>query len=282
MRKDVVNAKVLQGVLGAAEESGALPDPGEVAHLPLSRNASGAQFMLMQDQALRDKLCLLVFCGLSQRRIAERLGVDKNTVLRAIKSEEFQVEYARQRDVLLAKVNDHVIARLDEIALECLELKISILRASGGMAKRVKPHLQNQVANELLELWNNTKRDRKGGGLPDEFKAVWERAMQRRLPDGSTVTEKVTFSGSPGPDVRGGFVAGTGGPAATVDGDAGADHRTSGAPQNARGVLGDGSDRADGAGDSGPRTEGDRASEAGDSGGDSAARDTSGRFGATE
>ena len=287
-KRDALDQRVKEAVLGAAEAEGALPPEGTLVHLPESRNAALPHYGLMLDESLRDKLCMLVFVGLSQREIARRLGVDKNTVMRTIKSEAFQVEYARQRDILLAKVNEHIVMRLDEIALECVELKIDIMRASGRYAKRVKPPLQNQVANELLELWSNAKRNAKGGGLPDEFKAIWERAIKRKQADGTTITERVRLTGPPAPTPAG--FAGAGGwddaaGGGSGDGDhaaEGEEHRTPGAHEDAGGAGGPRSDAGDGAVDVEPESANDGHPAEGDVGGGAAAGDVSGRFGAPE
>ena len=146
----------------------------------------------MERNALMDILCLYKFAGLSHREIAKRTEMTPRLIRTLVLDPRFAMVYGEFRKDRIGKIGDSIGERVSEVMQEALEVKIDMLRRSKS------EWLKNTIANELIQMGKEFTHG-KGSVLSDELKGIWQRAIKRSLPDGTTVTETQTVTGSLGP-----------------------------------------------------------------------------------
>ena len=142
----------------------------------------------MERNALMDILCLYQFAGLSHREIAKRTEMTPRLIRELVLDPRFAMVYGEFRKDRIGRIGDAIGERVSEVMQEALEVKIDMLRRSKS------EWLKNTIANELIQMGKEFTHG-KGSVLSDELKGIWQRAIRKNLPDGSTVTETRTITG---------------------------------------------------------------------------------------
>jgi len=142
----------------------------------------------MERNALMDILCLYQFAGLSHREIAKRTEMTPRLIRALVLDPRFAMVYGEFRKERIGKIGDAIGERVSEVMQEALEVKIDMLRQSKS------EWLKNTIANELLQMGKEFTHG-KGSVLSEELKGIWQRAIRKNLPDGTTVTETRTVTG---------------------------------------------------------------------------------------
>lgn len=145
----------------------------------------------MERNALMDIMCLYQFAGLSHREIAKRTEMTPRLIRTLVLDPRFAMVYGEFRKDRIGKIGDSIGERVSEVMQEALEVKIDMLRRSKS------EWLKNTIANELIQMGKEFTHG-KGSVLSDELKGIWQRAIRKHLPDGTTVTETQTVTGSLG------------------------------------------------------------------------------------
>lgn len=159
------------GVLGAGPGSGGIISDPEIRYLVIQYR------------------CL----GLSSRRVAKRLGIHHSTVSRFVKTPGYLAEFERRRGEITARIEENTRSMLQEIVIEAIQGKISDMRKSKNA------FLRNKIRNELIALWREVSPTAGKGTTADRLRGVYERAISRKLENGTTVTEKYRLSGQATP-----------------------------------------------------------------------------------
>jgi len=146
----------------------------------------------MERNALMDILCLYQFAGLSHREIAKRTEMTPRLIRELVLDPRFAMVYGEFRKERIGKIGDSIGERVAEVMQEALEIKIEMLRRSQS------EWLKNTIANELIAMGKEFTHG-KGSVLSDELKGIWQRAIRKSLPDGTTITETRTVTGNLGP-----------------------------------------------------------------------------------
>lgn len=150
--------------------------------------ASGRVNLIVKS-GLSQQVVWLRFFGYSNHAVAERLKVSDDSIDRYVKTPHFVDLYEKERPAMLAKVDDALRERVQEVMLEALQVKIDLMRSAS-----CNRFLKNKIATELLELG---KQAIGGSGRPsDEIWAIYEEA-KREGPKGTTITKTTRIEGPP-------------------------------------------------------------------------------------
>lgn len=185
---------------------------------------------LAQHPVMAHNVVWLAFCGFRDFEISRKTGIPTRTIKEFLDSHEFERYYARQRDVMLAKIDDTMRERLQEVVLEAIETKIWLLRNANREA------LRNQIASELIVLGREILSVGRGN-VSDLLRAVHEQAVKEGKNGSRTTTQRVTLEGDPAvvaAAIRGGRPGAAGGrPDSPPDDPASGDSRGQGTPEAA-------------------------------------------------
>lgn len=141
---------------------------------------------------LLDALCRLMYLGYSNFRAAETLGVSHDMVDKLVVKPEFRDYYRQKMEIFINGVGEEMRTLVLEVMGEAIVGKVDDMRD-----KRTKPALRNQIRNELIELGRDLLKGKATGGADAALKAMYEKAIKRRNPDGSETTETYRVSGPP-------------------------------------------------------------------------------------
>lgn len=141
----------------------------------------------MERTALMEVLFLYSFSGMSTREIADHMAIDRRLIKRVMLDPRYAQAYDLFKREIVGKIADALTQRVSETMIDALELKITLMK------KAKSEWLKNQIANEILEMGKEITHG-KGSGLSDQLTAIWQRAIKKSLPDGTTVTETQTLT----------------------------------------------------------------------------------------
>lgn len=177
-------------LLKAIEPSLALPDAPLPPMPPLPKTKSAVDLAVATDENMARNVVWLAFTGLKHTEIADRTGYPEEVISAYLRSKPYRALREQLRDSMMARVNDALNERLQEVVLEAVEVKIRLLRDSGS------PFLRNRVASELIELGKEAVALGRGN-VSDLLKAVHEQAVKEKADGTRVTTERVTLEGSP-------------------------------------------------------------------------------------
>lgn len=223
-------------------------------HLPHAEVPIAAQGTLGDHALVRsglvDALCRLIYLGYSNFRAAGQLGVSHDMVDKLVAKPEFRDYYRQKLEIFTQTVGEEMKQLVLEVLGECIVGKVDDMRD-----KRTKPALRNQIRNELIELGRDLLKGRATGGADAALKAMYEKAIQRKQADGSTITETYRLTGPPVAAAPPGWPTepAAGGEVAAPERGSGAASGSLGVGEAESGAGGAGSDGGDG--EAGVRTE---------------------------
>lgn len=254
----------------------------EEAVVPLVPGVTGHDTIRGKPERM-EMLARLRFMGHTIPEMAEAMGVTRQSVARALKSEWFARVYEPTKQKLMNRLDDLIVDTLQEIALEVVRGKITAYREARRGRNPRWASLANTIGNELYEMYRHAAERKGGGVLSDELKAVFEKTIRKNA-QGEVVgtTERVRVAAPSDPTRIGAWSAQSapGGPPARTEPDAGEEDRGERLAEDASLVGEDGGDGGGGGGvaESAPADAGD----APEPGGEDAEGDLVGRFGAVE
>lgn len=140
---------------------------------------------------LTEIICTYVFSGLSNVAIGRKTGIGVDTIDRFLRTPYFQHVYASKRDGLLGAVDEMQRERIQEILMQAIEKKYSIMidpSTSRGLA--------DKIATDFITMGERVLRTGKGR-MSDALDAIFEQTLKKRSQNGVETTATVRIKGSP-------------------------------------------------------------------------------------
>jgi len=144
----------------------------------------------IERSGLTEMVCQLVFAGHSNVAIGKRLGIGTDTLDRFLHTPYFQAVYASKREMLLGLVDELSRERCQEILLQAIEKKYSIMvdpTTSRGLA--------DKIATDFIQMGERMLKMGKGR-TSDALAAIFEQTLKQRGKDGKETTATVRISGT--------------------------------------------------------------------------------------
>lgn len=237
------NRKAKEALTAAILPALALPQPPA----PISAITAVNRYhqKIIDSENLTNQVVWLRFCGLREIDIAQRTGISQPTISKYINSDEYRSAYVRLRDSMLARVEEAMRERLQEVVIEAIEVKIDLMRTHRN------GFLRNRAASELIALGREALQFGRGN-VSDLLTAIHEQAVKEKGDGTRTTTQRVTIEGSPenvAAALRSRNGAGGSGPPPPTDGGPGPESRAerlAEAPIDAGGARSDGDDGGSG------------------------------------
>jgi hypothetical protein len=164
-----------------------IPDDKLVASEPEKEGAKKRMHLIVRS-GLTQQVVWLRFLGYSNRAIAYRLRVSDDSVDRYTRTDDFRALYEHEREGLLARVDEGLRERIQEVAMEALGIKIEMMQNVS-----TNKFLRNKICNEILELQGKYHG---GSGRPSD--AVWALYQESKRvieADGSITTQTAKIKG---------------------------------------------------------------------------------------
>lgn len=179
-----------QRLLEAVDPALALPDSPAPPIPPITGRVSAVQRAILTDENMARNVVWLAFTGMKEDEIVARTGYPEKVISTYLVSAPYRTLREQMHDMMMAKVNDALRDRLQEVVLEAVEVKIRLMRTASSA------YLRNKAASDLIELGREAIALGRGN-VSDLLKAVHEQAVKEKEDGTRITTERVTLEGAP-------------------------------------------------------------------------------------